>query len=100
MIIEKIPIPTYENRLGNGRKFGRKFGSALFFVRNFGTYCLSESSAEVRPNRKFGLSLIVSNIPYTLYTRSHYFCDYTVSPLAPIRGKINQCHFGDSRGVF
>ena len=58
MIIEKIPIPTYENRLGNGRKFGRKFGSALLFVRNFGTYCLSESSAEVRPNRKFGPSLI------------------------------------------
>ena len=51
-------IPNYENRLGIDRDFGRKFGSALFFVRNYSTYCLSESSAEVRPNRKFGLSLL------------------------------------------
>ena len=59
MIIEKFQsLPLKIHRLGYNRKFGRKFGSALFFVSNFGTYCLSERSAEVRPNRKFGLSLL------------------------------------------
>ena len=52
-------LPMLLNRLGNDRKFGRKFGSALFFVRNYSIYSLSESSAEVRPNRKFGLSLLI-----------------------------------------
>ena len=34
-----------------------RFGQTFTFVRKFCPYCLSESSAEVRPNRKFGLSL-------------------------------------------
>ena len=60
MIIEKFQsLPITIHRLGDDRKFGRKFGSALFFISNFGTYCLSESSAEVRPNRKFGLPLAI-----------------------------------------
>ena len=53
-----VPIPTCGNWLGIDREFGRKFGSALFFVSNYSNYSLSESSAEVRPNRKFGLSLV------------------------------------------
>ena len=47
ILIEKFQsLPMKIHRLGDDRKFGRKFGSALFFVSNFSTYCLSERSAE------------------------------------------------------
>ena len=69
------------SRLGRDRKFGREFGSALFFVNNYSNCCLSESSAEVRPNRKFGLPLC---------TNSQNFCDglnmwYNISPYSSLR---------------
>ena len=43
------------------------FGRTLIFVRNFCAFSLSESSAELRPNRKFGLSLSTGGPPYMIF---------------------------------
>ena len=63
-IWSKLDLTLVWKNVRDWPKVRPRFGRTFFFVGKFCLYSLSESSAEVRPNRKFGLSLLTKYMFY------------------------------------